>query len=154
MPPQVQYQMQAIVKPHDPCIEALAVSGALQTARFLDGRKGERQHQVASWKGWPRGQPPYPFTRPLRGARAREALASLVAKLGAGVPALEFPPRWELPRVPQLPLWRWPPVRDDQPEARAFEAAPQPPAHESPPGPTPEVGGAEAEGSGGDDTEI
>jgi hypothetical protein len=55
----VQYSLSALVRPSDPCIEALAVSGALQTRRFLDGRRGgDEKTQVVSWKGW-RG-PTYP----------------------------------------------------------------------------------------------
>jgi hypothetical protein len=48
----VQYALQGLVQPNDPCIEALALSGALQTARFLDGRRGDPRTEVLSWRGW------------------------------------------------------------------------------------------------------
>jgi len=54
----VQYSLSALVQATDPCIEALAVSGALQTERFLSGRRGDPRTEVLSWKGW-RG-PAYP----------------------------------------------------------------------------------------------
>lgn len=55
----VQYSLAALVKPSDPCIEALAVSGALQTARFLEGRRAlDPATEVCSWRGW-KGRP-YP----------------------------------------------------------------------------------------------
>lgn len=65
----VQYSLNTIVNPTDQCIEALAVSGALQTARFLEGRRGiDPKREVMSWRGW-KG-PAYPFNRHLRGLRA------------------------------------------------------------------------------------
>jgi predicted acylesterase/phospholipase RssA len=55
----VQYSLGAIIQPSDPCIEALAVSGALLTSRFLDGRRAhDPKAEVCSWRGWT-GQP-YP----------------------------------------------------------------------------------------------
>ena len=54
----VQYALSALVQATDPCIEALAVSGAIQTQRFLSGRRGDPNTEVLSWKGW-RG-PSYP----------------------------------------------------------------------------------------------
>ena len=90
----VKYDWELMVSPSDQCIEALAVSGAIQTARFLDGRrKVDAKASVPSWRGWkggvypnhqrPRGlrplamprvsqwnKPPAVLGRPLRAAQA------------------------------------------------------------------------------------
>lgn len=42
---EVRYPMAALVSPCDPCIEALVLSGALQMARFLEGRPCSRAIQ-------------------------------------------------------------------------------------------------------------
>ena len=47
----IPYSMPAVVSPIDPSIEGLAVSGALQTTRFLDGRRGNPKFEVVSWRG-------------------------------------------------------------------------------------------------------
>ena len=52
----IQYALTAMVRATDPSIEGLMVSGALQTARFLDGRRGDPRTQVTSWKGWAKGR--------------------------------------------------------------------------------------------------
>ena len=73
----VQYALSALVQATDPCIEALAVraapphrpsaaaqctqachppcrqvSGALQTERFLSGRRGDPRTEVPGWRGF------------------------------------------------------------------------------------------------------
>jgi len=50
----VPYGPWAISRPLDPSIEGLAVNGALQTSRFLSGRRGAREG-VCSWQGWEHG---------------------------------------------------------------------------------------------------
>lgn len=47
----VPYSRKALVHAVDPSIEGLVVSGALQTARFLDGRRGDPKFEVVSWHG-------------------------------------------------------------------------------------------------------
>ena len=58
----IPYARTAMVLPVDPAIEAMAVNGALQTSRFLDGRRGDPRYEVVSWQGW-RGGPEYPRHR-------------------------------------------------------------------------------------------
>ena len=55
----IPISLQTLVKPTDPCIEAMAVSGALQTARFLEGRRGDPRMEPLSWIGWEGRE--YPF---------------------------------------------------------------------------------------------
>ena len=45
----IPYSRAAMVRAVDPSIEGLVVSGALQTARFLDGRRGDPNFEVVSW---------------------------------------------------------------------------------------------------------
>ena len=52
----IQYALTAMVRATDPSIEGLMVSGALQTGRFLDGRRGDPRTEVTSWKGWSKGR--------------------------------------------------------------------------------------------------
>ena len=47
----IPYSRAAMVRAVDPSIEGLVVSGALQTARFLDGRRGDPEFEVLSWQG-------------------------------------------------------------------------------------------------------
>ena len=58
----VPYPLTSLVTPNDPCIEALVVSGAIQTLRFLEGRRGLPNAEVCAWQGW-QGRPPYPNHR-------------------------------------------------------------------------------------------
>ena len=46
----IPYSRAAMVRAVDPSIEGLVVSGALQTARFLDGRRGDPRFEVVSWQ--------------------------------------------------------------------------------------------------------
>ena len=52
----IPISLRTLVKPSDPCIEGLAVSGALQTARFLDGRRGDPKMEPLSWVGFSPGR--------------------------------------------------------------------------------------------------
>ena len=101
-----RYSLQAIVKPTDPSIEGLVVSGALQTGRFLDGRKGDPRTTVTSWKGW----------------------------TGRAYPRRWRPP-WETWSAPSLSLpgrLQWPP---SLPLLGKWGAAPQEPLPQEPPPP-------------------
>lgn len=51
----VPYGPWAISRPLDNSIEGLAVSGALQTSRFLSGRRADPEDEVSSWLGWEDG---------------------------------------------------------------------------------------------------
>lgn len=99
----VQYAMKTIVRPVDPCIEALCVSGALQTDRFLDGRRGDPRTQVCSWRGW--NGPSYPFHR--RGPPGAE----LVRRAGEWwQKACSAPSRLRPIKWPQWQPPAWPPL--------------------------------------------
>jgi len=95
----VQYALSGWVQATDPCIEALAVSGALQTERFLSGRRGDPRTEVLSWKGWrgpaypnhwreDRGGPLAPLSRV--GRQLQQGLQPLTKRLQ--------PPQWRRPQ--------------------------------------------------------
>ena len=113
----VQYALSAIIRPNDPCIEALAVSGALQTARFLDGRRGDPKTGVCSWKGW--DGPAYPHHRRLRYALSLWSQSARHA-------ARSWPRPPTLPTLPTLPeKWEWP-AQWRMPRQRPDEREPEP----------------------------
>jgi hypothetical protein len=72
----------AIASPIDPCIEALALNGALMMARFLEGRDCGL---IISWQG---GEPHgifYPLVEPLQRMWAAELVPSAAALVAAAV---------------------------------------------------------------------
>ena len=86
----VQYSLQGIIQPNDPCIEALAVNGALQTSRFLSGRRGDPNLEVLSWRGKPWGEPGREYPNHRRGPFVQ-------------LPRLPELPRLQLPKMPSMP---------------------------------------------------